>query len=156
MLLQLTSLPQIPRAHCVVQATGPQAIAIWADVNARGTVCMTLELTHQCLIVQIPDGDVAIAAAREAHLRIGADGQCIAGGGSWCEFGFNAWCRTGQVPNWEIRCFTTNDQGAAVRQQFHWSDVVVTLLYIRQRIEPKKNNVWKINIWLSLLRTICH
>lgn len=99
MLLQLTAFPQIPRAHCVVQAAGPQAGAVGADVDAGGAVGVSLELAHQRLIVQIPNGDVAVAAAREAHLRVGTDGQCVARGGGRCQFGFDARCGTSQVPN---------------------------------------------------------
>ena len=36
---------------------------------------------HQRLVVQVPHGDVAIAAAGEADLGVGADGQGVAGGG---------------------------------------------------------------------------
>lgn len=51
MLLQLSSLPQVPRAHRVIQATRPQLGAIRRDVNARGTISVALELSHQRLVV---------------------------------------------------------------------------------------------------------
>ena len=41
--------------------------SIGTDVNAAGTVCMTLELPDQGLVMQIPDSNVAITAAAEAH-----------------------------------------------------------------------------------------
>lgn len=44
MLLQLPTLPQVPGADGVVQASGPQLGAIVGDVDAAGSVCVTLEL----------------------------------------------------------------------------------------------------------------
>ena len=38
-------------------------------------------LPDQGLVVQVPDGDVPIAAAGEAHLGVRGDGQGIAGRG---------------------------------------------------------------------------
>ena len=40
---------------------------------------MALELAHQLLVVQVPYGDVAVRAAAEADLRVGTDGQRVAG-----------------------------------------------------------------------------
>ena len=67
MLLELSSFSQIPRAHRVVKATSPEFGSIGTDVNAAGAVCMTLELPDQGLVMQIPDSNVAITAAAEAH-----------------------------------------------------------------------------------------
>lgn len=44
MLLQLAALPEVPGAHSVVQASGPQLGAIVGDVYAAGPVCVALEL----------------------------------------------------------------------------------------------------------------
>ena len=68
MLLKLSSFSQIPRTYSVVEATSPEFGSISTDVNAAGTVRMTLELPDQGLVVQIPDSNVAITAAAEAHL----------------------------------------------------------------------------------------
>lgn len=81
MLVKLSALRQIPRANCVVEASSPQLETIVADVDAGGTVSVTLELSHQRLVVQVPHGNVTVGTAAEADLRVGRDGQCIA---SWC------------------------------------------------------------------------
>ena len=44
MLLELPSLPQVPGAHGVVQPAGPQLGPVVGDVDAAGTVSVTLEL----------------------------------------------------------------------------------------------------------------
>lgn len=44
MLLQLPSFPQIPGAHGVIQAAGPQLGPIVRDVYAAGPVGVALEL----------------------------------------------------------------------------------------------------------------
>lgn len=44
MLLQLPALPQVPRAHGVVQSPSPQLGAIVGDVYAAGPICVALEL----------------------------------------------------------------------------------------------------------------
>lgn len=47
MLLQLPALPQVPRAHGVVQASRPQLGAIMGDVYAAGPVRVALELPRK-------------------------------------------------------------------------------------------------------------
>lgn len=42
---------------------------------------MSLELAYELLVVQIPDSDVTITTAAEADVRVGTDGQSVAG---WC------------------------------------------------------------------------
>jgi len=44
MLLELPALPQVPGAHRVVQAAGPQLGAVVGDVDAAGPVRVALEL----------------------------------------------------------------------------------------------------------------
>lgn len=44
MLLELSSLPQIPGADRVVEPSGPQFGPIVGDVNTAGSVCVALEL----------------------------------------------------------------------------------------------------------------
>lgn len=68
MLLQLSTFPQVPRPHSVVQASCPQLSSISRYVDTRGTVSVALELPHQSLVMKVPDGDVAIRAATKAHL----------------------------------------------------------------------------------------
>ena len=60
MLRQLAALTKIPRSDRVVQSSRPQSCPVCAHVNARGTIRVALELPHQCLIVQIPHGDVSV------------------------------------------------------------------------------------------------
>lgn len=43
-LLQLAALPQVPAAHSVVQAPGPEPSAVVGDVDAAGAVGVALEL----------------------------------------------------------------------------------------------------------------
>lgn len=43
-LLQLTSFPQVPGPHRVIQASGPQLGPVIRDVDAAGPVCVALEL----------------------------------------------------------------------------------------------------------------
>lgn len=77
-LLQLPPFPEVPRAHRVVQAAGPQLGAVRGDVDAGRAVGVTLELPDQGLIVQVPHGDVAVTAAAEAHLGVGGYRQGVA------------------------------------------------------------------------------
>lgn len=53
----------------VIQAAGPELGAIRGDVDAGGAVRVALELTHQGLVVQVPNGDVAVRTAAEADLQ---------------------------------------------------------------------------------------
>lgn len=69
-LLQLSAFAKIPGAHGVVKAAGPQFGPVGGDVDAGRAVCMALELPDQRLILQVPNGNVAIAAAAEADLGV--------------------------------------------------------------------------------------
>lgn len=60
MLVKLATLSEVPGAHGVVQSSGPQSVSVGRDVDAAGTVRVTLELPDQRLVVQIPHGDVAV------------------------------------------------------------------------------------------------
>lgn len=46
-LLQLPALPQVPGAHSVVQAPGPQLGAVMGNVYAAGPICVALELPRR-------------------------------------------------------------------------------------------------------------
>lgn len=72
-LLQLPALSEVPRAHGVVQPSCPQFRAVRGDVDAGGTVRVALELPDQNLVVQIPHGDVTVAATAEADFRVRGD-----------------------------------------------------------------------------------
>lgn len=62
-LLQLTAFPQVPRPHRVVQPTRPQFCTIRTYVYARRAIRVPLELSHKRLVLEIPHGDVSVAAA---------------------------------------------------------------------------------------------
>jgi len=78
---------------------------------------VTLELPDQGLIMQIPNCNVAIAAAAEAHFRVRADGKGIACWGTGCHFGFNSGLGGCQIPDGYGAGFTTHNQGAAVGEK---------------------------------------
>lgn len=114
-LLELPSFPEIPGAHCVVETACPEFRAIGGDVDARGAIRVTLELPNQCLILQIPHGDVAVAAAAEANLRVrrysqGVTRRCRGG-----QFGLDSWRRARQVPDAEITRLAAHNQRSAIR-----------------------------------------
>lgn len=73
MLLQLSAFAKVPRAHGVVEAAGPQFGPVGGDIDAGRPVCMALELPDQRLILQVPNSDIAIAAATEADLGVRRD-----------------------------------------------------------------------------------
>lgn len=54
---------------------------------------------HQRLVVQVPHGNVAVAAAGEADLRVRADGQGVAGGGRGRQLRLDARGWGGQIPD---------------------------------------------------------
>lgn len=72
-LLQLSAFAKVPRAHGIVEAASPQFGPVGGDVDAGRAVRMALELPDQRLILQVPHGDVAIAAAAEADLGVRRD-----------------------------------------------------------------------------------
>lgn len=78
--------------------------------------------------MQVPDGDVAVAAAREAHLGVGADGQRVAGGRRGRQLGLDARRGRRQVPDGQGAGLAPHDQRAAVRQQLAGADVVIPVL----------------------------
>jgi len=52
MLLKLASLTQVPRTYSVVQPAGPQLGAVRSNINATGTVCVTLKLSAQTMTTE--------------------------------------------------------------------------------------------------------
>lgn len=107
----------------VVQAALPELGAIVRNVNTAGSICVALELPHQHLTVQVPHGNVAIAAAPEADLGVRADGQGISGGG--CQLCFDAPGWSCQVKDGQGTGFPFNNYGWTIREQFIATDVVI-------------------------------
>lgn len=70
MLVELTSVANIPNAHGVVETAREDAHAVGRDVDATGAVRVALELFEQNLIVYIPDGYVAVRTTRKADLGV--------------------------------------------------------------------------------------
>lgn len=67
------------------------------------------------LVVEVPDGDVSIAAAGEAHLGVGADGQRVAGRSGGGQLGFDARCLGGKIPNGQSASLPSDNKSAAIR-----------------------------------------
>jgi len=80
MLLELSSLSEVPRANCVVQTSSPKLGTVSRDINAASPVCVSLELSDQSLVVKVPHGDVPVTAATETDFRVRTDRQGVAGG----------------------------------------------------------------------------
>lgn len=119
MLLELPAFPEIPGTYGIIETACPEFRAISGDIDARSAIRMTLELSNQCLILQIPHGNVAIATAAEANLRVRRYSQSVT---CWCrggQFGFNSWRRARQIPDTKITRFAAHNQRSTVRQQFH-------------------------------------
>ena len=68
MLLELSSLSEVPRADRVVQTSGPKLGAVSRDINAAGPVCVSLELSDQSLVVKVPHGDVPVTETKLGKL----------------------------------------------------------------------------------------
>ena len=77
---------------------------------------MSLELTDQRVVVQVPNRDVTIGAAAETEFGVGTDGQGIAGRRVRAQLGFDARRRSGQVPDAEVARLPPDDEGARVRK----------------------------------------
>ena len=80
------------------------------------------------LVVKVPDHDVAVAAAGEADLVVGGDGQSVAGGGGGRQLRLDAGGGCGQIPDGQRAGLPAHDQGSAVGQQLAGADVVVPVL----------------------------
>jgi hypothetical protein len=87
---------------------------------------VALELAHQGLVVQVPDRNVPVAAAAEAHLGVGADGQGVAGRGGAGELSLDPGCGGSQVPDRQGARLSSHNQGSTIRQQLDGPDVVVS------------------------------
>ena len=83
---------------------------------------------HQRLVVQVPHSDVAVAAAGEADLGVGADGQGVAGGGRGRQLCLDARGGSRQVPDGQGTSFPSHYESAAIREQFAGTDVVIPVM----------------------------
>ena len=88
---------------------------------------MSLELSDKGLVVEIPDRDVAVTAAAEADLGVGADGEGVAGRGRAGELRLDARVGGGQVPDGQCARLPSDNQRPTVRKQLDASDVVLSL-----------------------------
>lgn len=113
-LLQLPAFPQVPRTYSVVEPSCPELRAFRGDVDAGGAVRVALELSNQNLVVQIPHGDVTVAAATEADFRVRRDGQRVACRRRGGQFRFDPRRRAGQVPDDQLPRLASDYQGSAV------------------------------------------
>uniref|UniRef100_A0A2D4MH97 Uncharacterized protein n=1 Tax=Micrurus spixii TaxID=129469 RepID=A0A2D4MH97_9SAUR len=95
------------------------------DVDAAGAIRVALELPDQCLVVEIPDGNVSVAAAGEAHFGVWADGQGIAGRGRRGQFCLDSGGGGSQIPNGEGAGLPPNNQRVPVWKEFAGTDVVI-------------------------------
>lgn len=86
---------------------------------------------NESLVVQVPNGDVSIAAAGEADFGVRADGQGVARRGRGGQLRLDARRLGGQIPDGQRAGFASNDQCAAIRQQLTGADVVIPVLLHR-------------------------
>lgn len=87
----------------------------------------------QRLVVEVPNGDVAVAAAGEADFGVRADGQGVAGRGRGGQLRLDAGGGGGQVPDGERAGLPAHDQGAPVWEELAGADVVVSVLEAGRR-----------------------
>ena len=59
-LLELSSLPEVPGPHSVVQSSSPELGTVSRNINAAGSVCVALELSDQGLVVEVPHCNVPV------------------------------------------------------------------------------------------------
>ncbi|PWA20856.1 hypothetical protein CCH79_00007197, partial [Gambusia affinis] len=72
----------------------------------------------------VPDDDVAVAAAGEADLVVGGDGQGVACRGGRRQLRLDAGSRRGQIPDGQRAGLASNDQGPTVGEDFTGTDTV--------------------------------
>ncbi len=90
MLLELSSLSQVPGPYCVVQSTGPQFGAIMRNVYTTCTICVALELptyidktcTHRRLVHQ---NSIYISIHKETMFHATSPGMLPTWQGFGCE-----------------------------------------------------------------------
>ena len=94
---------------------------------------MTLELPHKCLIVEIPDCNVAITAAAKAYFRVWAYGKSIASRSTRRHLSLDSGSWSCQVPDGDGAGFSAYYQGPSIWQKFDGPDVVVPLKAVQLR-----------------------
>ena len=146
MLLELSSLPEVPGPHSVVQSSSPELGTVSRNINTAGSVSVTLELSDQGLVVEVPHCNVPVTetkfslagtkishhqydlpAAAETHFRVRADGQSVAGWSRTRQLRLDPGLRGGQVPDRQGARLSSNYQSSSIRQQLDGSDVVLSL-----------------------------
>lgn len=68
MLVKLTTLAEVPRPDSIVKTSSPELRPVGRDVDARGTICVALELSDKALVVEVPDGDIPVRATAKTYL----------------------------------------------------------------------------------------
>ena len=63
-LLELSSLPEVPGPHSVVQTPSPELGSVSRNINAAGPVCVALELPDQSLVVEVPHCNVPVTETK--------------------------------------------------------------------------------------------
>jgi len=91
-------------------------------------------LPDERLIVKVPDDYVAVAAAGEADLVVGGDGQSVAGGSGRRQLSLDAGSRRGQIPDRQRAGLPANDQGSPVGEDFAGADVVIPILIGKEKV----------------------
>ena len=68
-LLELSSLPEVPGPDSVVQSSSPELGTVSRNINTAGSVSVSLELSDQGLVVEVPDCNVPVT---ETNLSLAA------------------------------------------------------------------------------------
>ena len=134
MLLELSSLPEVPGPDSVVQSSSPELGTISRNINTAGSVSVTLELSDQGLVVKVPHCNVPVTetkfslaatnishhqyhlpAAAETHFRVRADGQSVAGRGRARQLRLDPGLGGGRVPDRQGARLSSNYQSSSIR-----------------------------------------
>lgn len=74
---RLSKHARVPTSHNIVQATGPQIVAL--QVHARGAVGVARKLPHHRLVVDVPHENVPVRVAAVAEPAVPGQSQRVAG-----------------------------------------------------------------------------
>lgn len=99
----------------------------------------------QRLVVQIPHSDVPVAAAGEAHLGVGADGQRVARRRRRRQLRLNPGRGRGQVPDGQRAGLAPHDQRPAIWEQAARADVVVSVLMTHKHCSCLNRMLYHVN-----------
>lgn len=78
--------------------------------------------------MKVPDHNVSVAAAGEADLVVGGDGERVAGRGGRRQLRLDARSGSGQIPDGQRAGLAANDQRPSIREDFAGADVVISVL----------------------------